>query len=123
MRALFDYLCGKDPNSELTNAIAESIAKAKKDRRWERDYVQFIEKLKEAKMAGREEGREESAAIISFLLSQKRYDDLEKVSTDVDYYQTILAEMQAAGILGVADGDDEAATAAKLCGRTDEDHE
>ena len=93
MRALFDYLCGKEPASELTQEIDASIIRAKRERRWERDYVQFIEKLEEAEMAG----RKAMAELNLFLIEQDRIEDLKKASEDPDYLEAVFDEMRAAG--------------------------
>jgi predicted transposase/invertase (TIGR01784 family) len=93
MRALFDYLCGKEPASELTQEIDASIIRAKRERRWERDYVQFIEKLEEAEMAG----RKAMAELNLFLIEQDRIEDLKKASEEPDYLEAVFDEMRAAG--------------------------
>ena len=73
--------------------------------------MQFIEKMMEERNIGREEGRAEVlaegraeglaegraeiSALTLYLLTQKRYDDLEKASRDESYLETILDEMRA----------------------------
>ncbi|MBR0400684.1 MAG: Rpn family recombination-promoting nuclease/putative transposase [Mogibacterium sp.] len=94
MRALFDYLCGKEPDSDLTRDIAESIARAKKNRKWEREYVQFIEKMMEERNIGRAEAWDESARLFAFAKETGRLDEYGQAFEDEAVRQKLLADMQ-----------------------------
>lgn len=93
LRSLLDYLCGMDPNSDLTRYISDSIERAKNNRRWERDYVTFDEKLKEEREEGRKEGQELILALNQYLIRQERYDDLKRASEDPEFRAKLLSEI------------------------------
>lgn len=71
--------------------------RAKNNRRWERDYVTFDEKLKEEREEGRKEGREEGQELIlalnKYLIRQERYDDLKRASEDPEFRAKLLSEI------------------------------
>ncbi|MBR0400685.1 MAG: hypothetical protein IJH95_07740, partial [Mogibacterium sp.] len=104
---MFDYLCGKEPDSDLTRDIAESITRAKKNRKWEREYVQFIEKMMEERNIGRAEGRteglaegraeerNESARLFAFAKDTGRLDEYGQPFEDEAVIQKLLTDMQA----------------------------
>ena len=60
MKAFLDYLCGQEASSDLTRDIEESIARAKKVKEWEVEYMAIGDRLYWERFEGREEGREEA---------------------------------------------------------------
>jgi hypothetical protein len=60
------------------------------------DDVTVCELWDEVREEGREEGKQEGedklARLISKLMSEKRYDDVTKVTTDADYRRALYAE-------------------------------
>lgn len=89
LKALLDYLCGKEPSSELTRYISDSVLRAKNNRRWERDYMLFEEKLREAS----EEREKILMKMVDYLLSDNRIEDLKKASEDAEFRKMIIEEM------------------------------
>lgn len=104
---------GRKPYRELKQYISDSIDRAKENRRWERKYVTFEEKLKEARKEGREEGLEEGIQLgreegfeegsektqdrmnqmINYLTDQGRFDDLKRAANDAEFRWKIFEEM------------------------------
>ena len=60
MKAFLDYLCGQEASSDLTRDIEESIARAKKVKEWEVEYMAIGDRLYWERFEGREEGRAEA---------------------------------------------------------------
>ena len=103
--------------SDLTRDIEARIIHAKETREWEMSYMTYrdyyAEEFAEAEEKAREQGlneglkeghkqglleaREEFAAVSKYLLSQKRYADLERASDNSEFYDSIIAEMRDAG--------------------------
>lgn len=100
MRAFLDYLCGKEPTSELTHYIADSIRAAKGNKTWERDFMRFEELLKEEKAEslkegialGRQEGETLLAELSRLLIKAGRYDDLETALDDAEFRHALYRE-------------------------------
>lgn len=99
MRAFLNYLCGEAPSSDLTRDIEARIIHAKETREWEMSYMTYRDYYAEEFAEAEERVRSEFAQVNKFLLSQKRYDDLERASEDPKFYDSILAEMREAGIV------------------------
>lgn len=96
LRALLDYLCGKEPSSNLTKYISDSVLQAKCNSSWERDYMLFEEKLREEREEGRAEGLMEGRAamvlLMKYLCDNHRYEDIDRITRDPDYLELLLAE-------------------------------
>ena len=93
MMALLDYLCGEEPASDLTREIEERIVEAKSNRRWEREYVLFEEKLKKEREAGFAEGQDQMILLYKYCKDNGIMDKYEKAIDDLDYRKELLAEM------------------------------
>ena len=90
MRAFLDYLCGNGAHSSLTKDIEAGVASVKAYKPWEAEYMQ----LYDIRRISKEEGREEIFAMIEYLLSRDRIDDLKRAAYDAEYRDVILAEME-----------------------------
>ena len=115
MLALLNYLCGEEPTSDLTREIEDKVIEAKSNKRWEREYVLFEEKLREAREAGlaegRIEGREAGLAegrieglaegqdkmvlLFKYCKDRGALDKYEKAMEDPEYLKELLKEMGA----------------------------
>ena len=94
LKSLLEYFDGSEPESELTRRIDRKVIAARKNERWRREYMslqmemnlKYREGLKAGEEKGRalgqSEGKIETQKNINrlnkILLSEKRYDDLEK---------------------------------------------
>ena len=116
MRAFLDYLCGNAASSDLTKRIDDGVAQVKAFKPWEAEYMQLYDMMslveqdarrialaegrEEGREIGREEGREEGEARIvqmnEYLIEKERYEDLKRASSDKEYRELILAEMESA---------------------------
>ena len=54
------------------------------------------EAYKEGQAEGRAEGEDRIVRMNEYLIAQKRYEDLERASTDKEYREAILTEMESA---------------------------
>ena len=108
LKSLLEYFDGSEPESELTRKIDRKVIAARKNERWRREYMslqmemnlKYREGLKAGEEKGRalgqSEGKIETQKNINrlnkILLSEKRYDDLEKSSQDIEYQNKLMKE-------------------------------
>ena len=62
VKSLLDYMCGKEPTSELTNKIEERITQIKRNEHWKGEFMTLYEHYQIERSEGREEGRTEGRA-------------------------------------------------------------
>ena len=84
MNAFLDYMCGKEPSSELTNKIEERIAQVKRNERWKGEFMTLYEHYQIEREEGRAEGRAEA---VDLLIAKKNLSieeacELMNLSTD-----------------------------------------
>ena len=78
VRALLDYMCGKEPTSELTNKIEKRIAQIKRNEHWKGEFMTLYEHYQIERSEGREEGRAEGLAeAVDRLIAKKQLDVAE----------------------------------------------
>ena len=108
LKSLLEYFDGKEPESDLTKQIDEKVIAVRKNTRWRREYMslqmemnlKYREGLKAGEEKGRalgqSEGKIETQKNINrlnkILLSEKRYDDLEKSAQDIEYQNKLMKE-------------------------------
>ena len=108
LKSLLEYFDGSEPESELTRKIDRKVIAARKNERWRREYMslqmemnlKYREGLKAGEEKGRalgqSEGKIETQKNINrlnkILLSEKRYDDLEKSAQDIEYQNKLMKE-------------------------------
>ncbi|MCT7399509.1 Rpn family recombination-promoting nuclease/putative transposase [Eubacterium sp. LFL-14] len=108
LKSLLEYFDGSEPESELTRSIDRKVIAARKNERWRREYMslqmemnlKYREGLKAGEEKGRalgqSEGKIETQKNINrlnkILLSEKRYDDLEKSAQDIEYQNKLMKE-------------------------------
>ena len=108
LKSLLEYFDGSEPESELTRKIDSKVLAARKKERWRREYMslqmEMNLKYREGLKAGEEKGRAlgESDCKIEtqkninrlnkILLSEKRYEDLEKSAQDIEYQNKLMKE-------------------------------
>ena len=108
LKSLLEYFDGSEPESELTRKIDRKVIAARKNERWRREYMslqmemnlKYREGLKAGEEKGRalgqSEGKIETQKNINrlnkILLSEKRYDDLEKSTQDIEYQNKLMKE-------------------------------
>ena len=80
-RNLYDYIMRGVTGSSLTKKIDEAVVKGRKNEIWRTQYMKEWVIIEEA----REEGENLFAALTQQLLSEQKYDDLQKATTDPDY--------------------------------------
>ena len=106
LKSLLEYFDGSEPESELTRRIDRKVIAARKNERWRREYMslqmemnlKYREGLKAGEEKGRalgqSEGKIETQKNINrlnkILLSEKRYDDLEKSAQDIEYQNKLM---------------------------------
>ena len=56
MKAFLDYLAGKAAESRLTQKLDREVRKAREHKQWRQEYMTLLEKYREEREAGREEG-------------------------------------------------------------------
>ena len=108
LKLLLDYFDGKEPESKLAKKIDQKVFEAKRNDQWRREYMslqmemnlKYREGLKAGEEKGRalgqSEGKIETQKNINrlnkILLSEKRYDDLEKSAQDIEYQNKLMKE-------------------------------
>ena len=112
LKSLLEYFDGSEPESELTRRIDRKVIAARKNERWRREYMslqmemnlKYREGLKAGMKAGEEKGRALGQSegkietqkninrLNKILLSEKRYDDLEKSAQDIEYQNKLMKE-------------------------------
>ena len=108
LKSLLEYFDGSEPESELTRRIDRKVIAARKNERWRREYMslqmemnlKYREGLKAGEEKGRSLGQSEGKIetqkninrLNKILLSEKRYDDLEKSAQDIEYQNKLMKE-------------------------------
>ena len=87
MRAFLDYLKGLEPESDLTKSIADSIVRAKSNKRWEREYVTVGEEIRRIEREAEERARRSAVdkMVEKLGISVEQACDILDIHTE-DYY-------------------------------------
>ena len=91
MNAFLDYMCGKEPSSELTNKIEERIAQVKRNERWKGEFMTLYEHYQIERAEGEAIGIEKGLAkAVDALISNKKFsleDACKALNTTVEEYE------------------------------------
>ena len=90
LKALLDYFDGKEPDSKLTRQIDKKVAEARDNEKWRREYMSWQMEMNQKYRDGLEKGHQEINQLTKILLSEKRYEDLEKASSDSEYQKQLM---------------------------------
>ena len=89
---------GREPESQLAKDIDRKVFEARNNKQWRREYMSYQMELDKQYRNGREEGRAESreegmdniSKLLKLLVSEKKYDEIEKISEDKEYQKELL---------------------------------
>jgi flagellar biosynthesis/type III secretory pathway protein FliH len=107
---LLDYFDGREPESKLARDMQKKVFEARGNDQWRREYMSYQMELNQQYKNGRAEGIEQGMKqgieqgkkqgvqqatedinkLIKVLLSQKKYDELEKMSEDKEYQNELM---------------------------------
>ena len=82
---LLDYFDGREPESQLAKDIDRKVFEARNNKQWRREYMSYQMELDKQFRNGREEGRRNINKLNKALLSEKKYEELEKSTSDEEY--------------------------------------
>ena len=88
LQDFLEYLNGRLPKSDLTEAIDRAVRDQKEDERGRRKYMTLQEHYDEE----REEGREEISFVMKRLLNAGRIEDAKRAADDSEYMDQLLEE-------------------------------
>ena len=94
---------GREPESQLAKDIDRKVFEARNNKQWRREYMSYQMELDKQYRNGREEGREEGmdniSKLLKLLVSEKKYDEIEKISEDKEYQKELLIKISKIRIL------------------------
>lgn len=98
LKALLNYFDGKEPDSKLTRQIDKKVAEARNNEKWRREYMSWQMEMNQKYRDGQKEGiaigvkqaTKSVNQLTKILLSEKRYEDLEKASSDSEYQKQLM---------------------------------
>ena len=94
LKSLLEYFDGSEPESELTRKIDRKVIAARKNERWRREYMSYQMELNQQYRNGKEEGRKEGiddmSKLIKMLISENKYEELEKAVNDEEYQKALM---------------------------------
>lgn len=96
LKAFLDYLYDGTVHDAYTERLQEELQMAKQNREWRREYMTLkmrdLENIEKGKAEGRAEGEQFMSRLMQALLSEKRYDDVQKAATDPNYRNQLYHE-------------------------------
>ena len=106
LQLLLDYFDGREPESKLARDMQKKVFEARGNDQWRREYMSYQMELNQQYKNGRAEGIEQGIEqgmkqgvqqatdninkLIKVLLSQRKYDELEKMSEDKEYQNELM---------------------------------
>ena len=87
---LLDYFDGREPESQLARDIDRKVFEARNNKQWRREYMSYQMELDKQFRNGREEGMDNISKLLKLLVSEKKYDEIEKISEDKEYQKELL---------------------------------
>lgn len=87
---LLDYFDGREPESQLAKDIDRKVFEARNNKQWRREYMSYQMELDKQFRNGREEGMDNISKLLKLLVSEKKYDEIEKISEDKEYQKELL---------------------------------
>ena len=90
LQMLLDYFDGREPESQLAKDIDRKVFEARNNKQWRREYMSYQMELDKQFRNGREEGMDNISKLLKLLVSEKKYDEIEKISEDKEYQKELL---------------------------------
>ena len=87
---LLDYFDGREPESQLAKDIDRKVFEARNNKQWRREYMSYQMELDKQFRNGREEERRNINKLNKALLSEKKYDEIEKISENKEYQKELM---------------------------------
>ena len=87
---LLDYFDGREPESQLARDIDRKVFEARNNKQWRREYMSYQMELDKQFRNGREEERRNINKLNKALLSEKKYEELEKSTSDEEYQRELM---------------------------------
>ena len=81
---------GREPESQLAKDIDRKVFEARNNKQWRREYMSYQMELDKQFRNGREEGMDNISKLLKLLVSEKKYDEIEKISEDKEYKKELL---------------------------------
>ncbi|MFR6562686.1 MAG: hypothetical protein ACLUR5_12635 [Eubacterium ventriosum] len=81
---------GKNPESQLAKDIDRKVFEARNNKQWRREYMSYQMELDKQFRNGREEERRNINKLNKALLSEKKYEELEKSTSDEEYQRELM---------------------------------
>ena len=83
---------GREPESQLAKDIDRKVFEARNNKQWRREYMSYQMELDKQFRNGREEGMDNISKLLKLLVSEKKYDEIEKISEDKEYQKELLKQ-------------------------------
>ena len=90
LQMLLDYFDGREPESQLAKDIDRKVFEARNNKQWRREYMSYQMELDKQFRNGREEERRNINKLNKALLSEKKYEELEKSTSDEEYQRELM---------------------------------
>ena len=81
---------GREPESQLAKDIDRKVLEARNNKQWMREYMSYQMELDKQFRNGREEERRNINKLNKALLSEKKYEELEKSTSDEEYQRELM---------------------------------
>ena len=81
---------GREPESQLAKDIDRKVFEARNNKQWRREYMSYQTELDKQFRNGREEERRNINKLNKALLSEKKYEELEKSTSDEEYQRELM---------------------------------
>ena len=81
---------GREPESQLAKDIDRKVFEARNNKQWRREYRSYQMELDKQFRNGREEERRNINKLNKALLSEKKYEELEKSTSDEEYQRELM---------------------------------
>ena len=81
---------GREPESQLAKDIDRKEFEARNNKQWRREYMSYQMELDKQFRNGREEERRNINKLNKALLSEKKYEELEKSTSDEEYQRELM---------------------------------
>ncbi|MFR5919093.1 hypothetical protein [Eubacterium ventriosum] len=81
---------GREPESQLAKDIDRKVLEARNNKQWRREYMSYQMELDKQFRNGREEERRNINKLNKALLSEKKYEELEKSTSDEEYQRELM---------------------------------
>ena len=81
---------GREPESQLAKDIDRKVFEARNNKQWRREYMSYQMELDKQFRNGREEERRNINKLNKALLSEKKYEELEKSTSHEEYQRELM---------------------------------